>query len=167
MPEEFVCLILHDRFWAVLVWSNLNFLHNSQWITFPTMSYLVLYSFCAGVSHSPGLFWVVEPILTILWSRLVSNSYRKFSMSLRTFSSTSTTIDITVILMFHSNSFSFFFTPWEFFTSGLADGLSLKFVWRKVSLSIQDSSHYSSQFQLYSSLDGLHLSSYFEVLQSL
>ena len=29
----------------LLVWSNLNFLHNSQWITSPTQSCLVLYSF--------------------------------------------------------------------------------------------------------------------------
>ena len=34
-----------------LVWSNLNFLHNSQWITFPSQSCLVLYSFCANFLH--------------------------------------------------------------------------------------------------------------------
>ena len=33
-------------------WSNLNFLHNSQWITMPTQSCLVLYSFCANLLHS-------------------------------------------------------------------------------------------------------------------
>ena len=33
------------------VWSNLNFLHNSQWITFPKHSCLVLYSFCANLQH--------------------------------------------------------------------------------------------------------------------
>ena len=36
----------------LLVWSNLNFLHNSQWITFPNQSCLVLYPFCADLLHS-------------------------------------------------------------------------------------------------------------------
>ena len=35
------------------------------------------------------------------------------------------------------------FTPWEFFTSALVDGLSLEFEWQQVSSSIQDSSLYS------------------------
>ena len=42
-----------DTFWVVnisfFVRSNLNFLHNSQWITFPTQLCLVLYSFCANL----------------------------------------------------------------------------------------------------------------------
>ena len=37
----------------LFVWSNLNFLHNSQWITLPTLSCLVLYSFCANLLHFP------------------------------------------------------------------------------------------------------------------
>ena len=36
----------------LFVRSNFNFLHNSQWITFPTQSCLVLYSFCANLLHS-------------------------------------------------------------------------------------------------------------------
>ena len=36
----------------LFVWSNLNFLHISQWITLPTQSCLVLYSFCANLLHS-------------------------------------------------------------------------------------------------------------------
>ena len=32
---------------------------------------------------------------------------------------------------------------WEFFTPASADGLSLEFKWQQVSLSLQDSSHYS------------------------
>ena len=32
--------------------SNLNFLHNSLWIIFPTLSCLVLYLFCANLLHS-------------------------------------------------------------------------------------------------------------------
>ena len=30
------------------------------------------------------------------------------------------------------------FTPWEFFISVLADGISLEFEWQQVSLSLQD-----------------------------
>ena len=37
----------------------------------------------------------------------------------------------------------YYFTPWEFFTSVLADGLSLKFEWQQVSLFLRDSSQYS------------------------
>ena len=36
----------------LFVSSNLNFLHISQWITLPTQSCLVLYSFCANLLHS-------------------------------------------------------------------------------------------------------------------
>ena len=35
-----------------VVWSNLNFLHNSQWITLAIQSCLVLYSFCSDWSFS-------------------------------------------------------------------------------------------------------------------
>ena len=37
----------------LLVWSNLNFLHISQWITLPTQSCVALYSFYANLLHSP------------------------------------------------------------------------------------------------------------------
>ena len=36
----------------LFVWSSLNFLPSSQWITLPTQSCLVLYSFCANLLHS-------------------------------------------------------------------------------------------------------------------
>ena len=36
----------------LLVWSNWNFLHISQWITLPTQSCLALYSLCANLLHS-------------------------------------------------------------------------------------------------------------------
>ena len=35
----------------LFIWSNLNFLYNSQWITLPTQLCLVLYSFCANLLH--------------------------------------------------------------------------------------------------------------------
>ena len=36
----------------LFVWSNLNFLHNSQGITLPIQSCLVLYSFCSFLLYS-------------------------------------------------------------------------------------------------------------------
>ena len=36
----------------LLVWSNWNFLHISQWITLPTKLCLALYSFCLNLLHS-------------------------------------------------------------------------------------------------------------------
>ena len=55
-------------------------------------------------------------------------------------------------------------TPWEFFTSVLADGLSLETEWQQVSSSLQDSSQYSCRSQQYCCLDCLHLFSHFQVL---
>ena len=40
------------------VWSNFNFLHYSQWTTFPTQSCLVFYSFCTRLLHSFTRFMV-------------------------------------------------------------------------------------------------------------
>ena len=42
----------------LLVWSNLNFLHISQWVTLPTQSCLALYSFCANLLHSL-IMWLI------------------------------------------------------------------------------------------------------------
>ena len=42
----------------LFVWSNLNFLHISQWITLPTHSCLVSYSFRADFLHS-FIMWVI------------------------------------------------------------------------------------------------------------
>ena len=42
----------------LFVWSNLNFLHNSQWITFSTQLCLVLYSLCANLLLS-FIMWLI------------------------------------------------------------------------------------------------------------
>ena len=47
----------------LLVWSNLNFLHNSQWITLPTQSCLVLYSFGANLRLS-FIMWLIVSFLS-------------------------------------------------------------------------------------------------------
>ena len=46
----------------LLVWSNLNFLHISQWITLPTQLCLVLYSFCANLLHSLIMWLMVSSL---------------------------------------------------------------------------------------------------------
>ena len=42
--------------------STFNFLHNSQWITLPTQSCLVSYSFCANLLHSLIMWLIVSSI---------------------------------------------------------------------------------------------------------
>ena len=66
----------------LFVWSNLNSLHISQWITLPTEPCLVLYSFCAKLLHSlimwlmvsslslhclPLLFCCILSIVALIW----------------------------------------------------------------------------------------------------
>ena len=48
----------------LLVWSNLNFLHISQWITLATQSCLVLYSFCANLLHLL-IMWLMVSSLSL------------------------------------------------------------------------------------------------------
>ena len=86
----------------LLVRSNLNFLHISQWITLPTQPCLVLYSFCANLLHSlmwlmvsslsPHslhlLFYCVLSILALIWlvlSALFCAAIRRDSVSLLKF----------------------------------------------------------------------------------
>ena len=51
------------------------------------------------------------------------------------------------------------FLIWEFFTSALADGLSLESEWQQVSSGLKDSPQYFGRSQQYRSLDGLCSSS--------
>ena len=46
----------------LLVWSNWNFLHISQWITLPTQSCLALYSFYANLLHSLIMWLIVSSL---------------------------------------------------------------------------------------------------------
>ena len=46
----------------LLAWSNLNFLHISQWITLPTQSCLALYSFRGNLLHSHILWLMVSSL---------------------------------------------------------------------------------------------------------
>ena len=71
----------------MFIWSNFSFSHNSQWITLPTQSCLVLYSFCVNLMHSLStwlmvsslsphnlhlLFCCVLSILALIWLVLVA-----------------------------------------------------------------------------------------------
>ena len=51
------------------------------------------------------------------------------------------------IRSFHFSFDTLLFTPLEFFTSVLADALSLEFEWQQVSSNLQDSSQYSDRSQ--------------------
>ena len=46
----------------LFLWSNSKFLHNSQWITLPTQSCLVLYSFWANLLHSLIMWLMVSSL---------------------------------------------------------------------------------------------------------
>ena len=47
----------------LFVWSNFNFLDSSQWITLPTQSWLILYSFCVNLLHS-FIMWLIVSSLS-------------------------------------------------------------------------------------------------------
>ena len=85
--------------------SNFNFLHNSQWITLPTRSCLLLYSFCANSLHSLIMWLIISSLslhrlhllffflvggasgLFLLWhspySVILSINLKRFSFSLK------------------------------------------------------------------------------------
>ena len=60
--------------YRLFIWSNFNFLHNSQWITLPTQSCQVSYYFCANLLHAP-LWLIVSSLSThnLLFCRVLSN----------------------------------------------------------------------------------------------
>ena len=61
--------------------------------------------------------------------------YDRFNITLFTFEKKKKEAIIVIIII----------TPNEFFTPAFADGLSLEDEWQQVSLSLQDSSYYSSR----------------------
>ena len=42
-----------------IIWSNLNFLHNSQWINFSTKTFVDLYTFCVCLLHG-FIMWLIN-----------------------------------------------------------------------------------------------------------
>ena len=146
----------------LFVWSNWNFLHISQWITLPTQSCLALYSFCANLLHSlimwlivtslsPHsrhlLFCCVLSILALIWLVLMAlpcAAIRRDSVSLLRFP-----------FLSQVHFFWCDYTPFECFTSVLADGLSQESEWLQVCSGFQDCSQYSGRSQWYCSFDCL------------
>ena len=63
----------------LFVWVNLNFLHNSKWITLPTQSYLVLYSFCTNLQHSFIMWLIVSSLSALLLLLLLLLFLESFS----------------------------------------------------------------------------------------
>ena len=125
-------------------------------------------------SKSPQVSRTRLSILAVLSNAIVwivstrpptSKSSRPFNNPLVTVPNAPITIGTIVTFMFHSffhslarsRYLSFFslsfrfilwlFTPWEFFTSVLADGFSLEFEWLQVSSSLPDSSQFSGRSQ--------------------
>ena len=133
-------LFLYFLFWVVykyhlFIWSNFNFLHNSQCITLSTQSCLILYAFCANFQNSHImwlmvsflspfnqhlLFCYILSILALIW--LFREVLLFFLGGLLLLE------DIVIISVYE------FFTP--------AGGLSLEFVWLQVSSWVQNSPKY-------------------------
>ena len=64
----------------LLVWSNLNFLHNSQWITLLSQSCLALYSFCANLLHWLIMWLIVSSLSPHSLHLLFRCVYSRFDM---------------------------------------------------------------------------------------
>ena len=128
--------------YPLFVWSNLNFLHISQWIPLLTQSCLVLYSFCANLlrslimwlmvsSLSPHrlhlLFCWVLSILALIWlvlKALICAAIRRDSVSFLArsrFSRVRLLLSLLLLLLlllllfwdFHCRSNEFFTEFWE------------------------------------------------------
>ena len=140
----------------LFVWSNLNLLHISQWITLPTQSSLVLYSLFANLLYSLILWLMASPMwphsLHLLFCRVLS-IFALILLVLIALFCAAILRDSVSLLKF---PFIIIIYSLEFFTSALADGLSLKSEWYQVSSSLQDSSQYSGNLQQCCRLDSLY-----------
>ena len=111
-------------------------------------------------------FWFVH---IPLGSRVKIQSFAQFLVDYLSYSG----VPSLVLLLCKFATFAYcaiyypYFLLWEFFTLTLADDFPLEFEWQQVSSSLQDSSYYSGRALKCSCLDGLYLSFYFQVFQSL
>ena len=60
----------------LVVWSNLNSSHNSQWITLPTHLCQVFYSFCASLQHSLTVLVIISSLSHINYTHYSVTPYR-------------------------------------------------------------------------------------------
>ena len=147
----------------LFAWSNLNFLHISQWITLPIQSCLVLYSLCANLLHSLIMWlmvsslsphsihllfcWVLS-ILALIWLVLMAlfcAAIRSDSVSLLKFSFLSQVQVLSYEILFISRlkrlyicvfpyfCYYHYFTSFEFSAPALADSLLHAFEWLQIS----------------------------------
>ena len=75
MTDSILCI------YHLSAWPNLNLLNNSLWITFPTQSCLVLYSFCSSLQHLVG--WLVgwfSGVSTLSGSFNAELNFKQFSL---------------------------------------------------------------------------------------
>ena len=148
----------------LFVWSNWNFPHISQWITLPSQSCLVLYSFGANLLHSLIMWLIVSSPhrlhLLFCWVLSILESYYYYYyyyylinrfISITTQSTLAILFSFFYLLIFSYFSYLFFsylfflifltyFFFREFFISALADSFSLEFEWQQLTSSLQDSS---------------------------
>ena len=105
------------RIYHLFIWSNIDFLHISQWITLPTQSCPVLYSFCAYLLHLLIMWLVVSSqslhslhllfccvlsILTLIWLVLIvlfCAAIRRDSVSLLKFPFLSPVLVFIIIII--------------------------------------------------------------------
>ena len=131
----------------LLAWSNLNFLHISQWTTLPTQSCLALYSFCTNLLYSlitwlmvsalsPHslhlLFCYVLSILALIWLVLMAlfcAAIRRDSVSLLKFPFLSH-VQVLSCEMFISR----LKRPWSCFPSHYFPSLCHSVIYRVVSI---------------------------------
>ena len=90
-------------------------------------------------------------------------SFFSFSFNFTQLSARTANSTIRQVLFF----VDYYFTPWEFFTSALADGFPLEFEWQPVSSGREDSTQYSDWSKQCCSYDCLHRPRCFKLLQSL
>ena len=83
-------------------------------------------------------------LVEIRWSVFISKSQRSLCVS---FSRTDSGLGIYHLLIWSKFSHCYYFTPWEFFTSVLADDISLKFERHHISLILLANSQYSGWSQ--------------------
>ena len=72
----------------LLVWSNLNFLHISQWITLPTQSCLALYSSCDNLLHSLIMWIIVSSLSPHSLHLLQSHDHNTYTYTCRIITTT-------------------------------------------------------------------------------
>ena len=61
----------------LFVWSNWNVLHIFQWITLPTLSCLVLYSFCANLLHTSYYYYYYYYTPSDFFTVVVTSCYTR------------------------------------------------------------------------------------------